>query len=724
MFLHSARRLLLCLIPLLLACGAPSPPEESGAASDWFRPAPGIEWQEWGSEAFARAVAADRPVWLYVTDRSSHWSHRMERLTFANADVVRLAMENYVPVRGDRDRHPELAFRCAEAAASAGLGGWPLSLFLTPAGEVFHAEGFLPPEDAEGRPGMRHVLQAVAEGYRDRGAAVRAAAADRTRALAARFAAPREGVADGRLLEGIATGIRRGFEAGSGGPVPILGAPDRPAPVFLLLWSHRTQDAVLASGVARSLAALADSAVHDPIGGGFHRQAAGPDGAVPEFEKPAATNAALLLLYLEAFRATGSERFRAVAEGIGDFLVRELRDPRTGAFFAGRSAEVLPESYGTYYTWTQEEVRSAAPASQAKVLLLHYDIGARGEIPNHSDRNVPVVAVPVEGIATGLGMAPAEVTDQLRRGKDALRSARGKRTPPPVDARRFADANGLVSRALLEGYRALGREDWREAGLGALDRLLSDHRAGSGLVSRLPAAEDPGIPLRPGDQAIVAAALLDAHEATGSTRYLEAAGEILESTLRVFRSPGEAALLDVAPEPGRTGLLGAPRYPVFDSDDPAANPLVAFALDRLSYLQKEDRYHSEAERILRAFAGLVGSRSEDSAGFGLALEHHLRHPVRVVVIGPGESAATAGLTRAAFQAYLPGKMVLTLVPGRDGDRIAKLGYPPADLPVAYVCTDRACAPPVFEAERLGDTMETFALRAFTAESLTDSRSPR
>jgi uncharacterized protein YyaL (SSP411 family) len=285
----------------------------------------------------------------------------------------------------------------------------------------------------------------------------------------------------------------------------------------------------------------------------------------------------------------------------------------------------------------------------------------------------------------------------------------------------LAEGNGFMIGAMLNAFRVLGRAECRDAAIAALDRILAENRRPDGLVSHLSAAVAGDDPPRLADQVSVGLALLDGYEAAGREKDLIAAREILEATLTVFRDDDSGALLDLPADPDPPGLLRIRRRPVLDPLIPAGNALAARAFDRLSYLSKDKRYHQEAERILGAFAGSDSGRGERAASWAMALEHHLRHPIRVVVLGRSSDPTTGGLTRAAHQVFHPGKMVLTLDPVADPDRVKAIGYPPADRPIAYVCTDQACAPPVFEPDRIAATMVAFAKRAFERNPLVEER---
>ena len=51
----------------------------------------------------------------------------------------------------------------ATVTMNHGQGGWPMTVFLTPAQEPFFAGTYFPPEDRWGRPGFGTVLKKIAD---------------------------------------------------------------------------------------------------------------------------------------------------------------------------------------------------------------------------------------------------------------------------------------------------------------------------------------------------------------------------------------------------------------------------------------------------------------------------------------------------------------------------------------------------------------------------------
>ncbi len=112
--------------------------------------------------------------------------------------------------------------------------------------------------------------------------------------------------------------------------------------------------AVLAM-VTRTLDRMADGGIHDQLGGGFARYSTDERWLVPHFEKMLYDNAQLAHAYLEAYRATGNERYAAVAVSTVDFMVRELGTD-DGGLASALDADSEGEE-GRFYVWTADEVR-------------------------------------------------------------------------------------------------------------------------------------------------------------------------------------------------------------------------------------------------------------------------------------------------------------------------------------------------------------------------------
>ena len=90
----------------------------------------------------------------------------MAHESFESAATAALMNEHFVNVKVDREERPDVDALYMDATVSmTGQGGWPMTVFLTPAGEPFYAGTYFPPEPRHGLPSFAQLLLAVAEAW-------------------------------------------------------------------------------------------------------------------------------------------------------------------------------------------------------------------------------------------------------------------------------------------------------------------------------------------------------------------------------------------------------------------------------------------------------------------------------------------------------------------------------------------------------------------------------
>ncbi len=104
-----------------------------------------VDWRPWGAEALALARQQQKPIYLSIGYASCHWCHVMAHESFEDPEIARLLNEHFVSIKVDRQQRPDLDMIYMEAVqAMTGRGGWPMSMFLTPAGEPFFGGTYWP----------------------------------------------------------------------------------------------------------------------------------------------------------------------------------------------------------------------------------------------------------------------------------------------------------------------------------------------------------------------------------------------------------------------------------------------------------------------------------------------------------------------------------------------------------------------------------------------------
>src|SRR5260370_995155 len=130
-----------------------------------------VHWLPWGEAAFARAQTEHKPILLDIGAVWCHWCHVMDGESYEDSSIAEILNRDFVCIKVDRDERPDVDARYQRAVqALSGQGGWPLTAFLTPEGEVFFGGTYFPPDNNQsGRPGFRRVLMEIPRAFREEG---------------------------------------------------------------------------------------------------------------------------------------------------------------------------------------------------------------------------------------------------------------------------------------------------------------------------------------------------------------------------------------------------------------------------------------------------------------------------------------------------------------------------------------------------------------------------
>lgn len=254
-----------------------------------------IVWRDWRAATLDTAAAESKPILLSLVTAWSAECAAMDETTYANADVVALASEHFVPIRVDADRRPDLNERY-------NLGGWPTTAFLTSRGDLLSGGTYLDPDR------MVRVLREVSDACRERAAEITARAGARRQEAVPSASDPGGDVrGDFRAL------LIERFDPvhGGFGSSPKLAHPHAVSFALSLVGSH---DPDMAAIVEPALAATA--ALWDDAHGGFRRYAEGSDWSRPGTEKTLEDNAALLHMFVEAAIVLDAAQWRRHAADI------------------------------------------------------------------------------------------------------------------------------------------------------------------------------------------------------------------------------------------------------------------------------------------------------------------------------------------------------------------------------------------------------------------------
>jgi uncharacterized protein YyaL (SSP411 family) len=629
-----------------------------------------VHWLPWSDEAFRQAKAENKPMLLDIGAVWCHWCHVMDRESYDDAEVAAILNREFVCVKVDRDERPDVDTRYQRAvAALTGQGGWPLTAFLNPDGEVFFGGTYFPPDDATlGRPGFLTVLRHVARAFHQRPEEVRVNATAIRQHVAETLNEAKPGAVTPQLLEGAVNQIARLFDVRFGGFGTAPKFPHPGAVEFLLAQWYDSKLDWQRDIVERTLTGMARGGVRDHLGGGFHRYAVDERWIVPHFEKMSYDNSELLRAYCAAFAAHGNPLHRSVARGIVDWVFEVLCDREAGAFFTSQDADVGPADDGDYWTWTPDEVRAVVTPAEAETVLAVFDVSDQGEMHHNPRKNV-----------LWLHHDPTpEERDVLAAAVKKLKAARDRRPAPVVDRAAYVSWNAMMAGAFLQAGAVLDLPDCNTHALKVLERIWTGAWGqGSGMNHRLDGTGPAGFL---DDNVQAAATFLDAYEATGTSLWLDRAKAVVNYCVASHWDESAGGFFDLAASgDGRTAYLGTRAKPVQDAPTPSANGVAALVLARLWALTDEREWRTRLDRLLSAFAGSAAELSLYGATFFRAMDWALRPVTRIEVAGPAGPGPACTMHLLALQAYRPRKIVVRRI---------------ADAVSATVCVGTTCSLPV------------------------------
>ena len=645
-----------------------------------------VDWWPWGTGALTEAQRTGKPILLSVGYAACHWCHVMAHESFEDAATAAVMNELFVNIKVDREERPDIDQIYMAALHHLGEhGGWPLTMFLTPAGEPVWGGTYFPNTARYGRPSFTDVLREVARLFREEPGKIEQNRAALMQRLADR-ARPEGKIVIGRSeLDGAARQAGNMMDNTHGG---IRGAPKFPQCALLeMLWRAgvRTGDARFFETVELTLERICEGGIYDHLGGGFSRYSVDERWLAPHFEKMLYDNAQLLELLALAWKQSGNDLFRVRAEETVGWLKREMTTGE-GAFCASLDADSEGEE-GKFYVWSEGEIVSVLGAEDAAFFARHYDVTPEGNFEGHTILNR------LTRVARG-----AEDEARLAALRAKLLAVRERRVRPGLDDKVLADWNGLMIAALANAGVMFGAPSW--IGMAARSfRYIAEHMTRG---DRLGHSWREGKLLLPGlasDYACMIKAALALNEATGDRGYLDRALAWQAAFDRHYRNPANSGYFVTADD--AEGLVVRPDSTTDDAI-PNPNAIEAHNLIRLALLAGDEQWRAAADRMIDGILPFAGHNLFGHIALINAVDLRMR-VAEIVVTGPDADALAAAALKLPFI-----DRVVLRAPSADAlpashPAQAKLAAAP-QASAAFVCVGETCSLPVTTAPAIAETV--------------------
>ena len=650
-----------------------------------------VDWYPWGEEAFEKAKAESKVIFLSIGYSTCHWCHVMETESFEDEEIAKILNEYYVAIKVDREERPDIDnVYMTLCQAMTGSGGWPLTLFLTSEGKPFYAGTYFPKTERFGNQGLIALLTQIAHLWNTNKESIIASSLQVTKLINTKISSKGEEIPDVQTLKTAYEQLRDRFDSLYGG---FGTSPKFPTPhnfTFLLRWWKRSNNAFALEMVEKSLELMSRGGIHDHLGGGFHRYSTDEYWLTPHFEKMLYDQALLAIAYIETHQATKKDLYSAIAKDIFDYVLRDMTSPE-GGFYSAEDAD-SEGIEGKFYVWKPEEIKEALGEKEGNIFCDFYDVS---DIGNFEDKNILHADKPLHIAAKLENMSPDALEKLLANSRKKLLSIREKRIKPQKDTKIITSWNGLMISALSRGAQAMDEPKYANAAMRAADFILVTLFQENKILLRRYCQGEAAIMGFLDDYAFFVNGLIDLYEATFQEKYLQAALQINEEMIKNFldEKDGGFFLSGKANE-----KLFTQTKDIYDGATPSGNAIALLNLLRLGRITGNPSYEALADNLIKAFSDDIVRNPSGYTQFMCALDFALGPAKEIIVAGEREGNDTKDIFREIGCRFLPNK-VLLLHPS-NGVFIEEIApYTKELTPIegratVYVCENYSCKKPV------------------------------
>ena len=580
-----------------------------------------VDWFPWGPEALDKAKKENKVIFLSVGYSSCHWCHVMERESFMDEEIAALLNEHFVCIKVDREERPDIdsIYMTAlqvynQVNGSQRSGGWPMSMFMTPAAKPFFGGTYFPARDGDrGAPmGFLTLLQRIDTFWKKQPKDLERDADTLTKLvqteLDGRRPAPLSEL-DETVLDRAIAALEQRYDPKFGGFGYNPSNPQRPKfpePSNLEFLVNRLKASdVLAEDkqlvrklLVGTLERMAMGGIRDHLGGGFHRYSVDRYWQIPHYEKMLYDNGQLASVYSEAHALTGRNDFRQVVDEMLEFVLREMTDER-GGFYSALDAESEDEE-GKFYRWERSEIQQSLAKEDYEFFAAIYGVDKQ---PNFEGQFYALqFTEPFSEIAKKRQAGTAELQSRLAPLRQKLLAERSKRERPLTDTKVLTSWNGLMIRGFADAGRIFENPEYIAAAERAASFTLDQLRRDDGRLLRTYGQGRAKLNAYLDDYAFLVDGLLAVYRATKNKKWLQAADELTVKQIELFWDEANGGFYFTSGD--HETLIARGRDPV-DGAEPSGNSVSA---DNLIFLARElnrPDYLERASRTIGSVSGLL-----------------------------------------------------------------------------------------------------------------------
>jgi uncharacterized protein YyaL (SSP411 family) len=651
-----------------------------------------VNWFPWGDEALGIAKQENKPILVSIGYSACHWCHVMERESFEDEETAGIMNENFVNIKIDREERPDLDHIYMDAVqAMTGSGGWPLNVFLTPEGKPFYGGTYFPPKRAFNRPSWNEILLGVKEAFTQRRNEIDSQAENLTEHLlqANSFGVSSPGgmfFTKEKTKEAFVSIMKNADKKWGGfGSAPKF--PQSFVIQYLLRFYHVNKSKEAIEQALLSIDKMIDGGIYDHVGGGFARYSTDTEWLVPHFEKMLYDNALLLSIISEAYQITHDPRYKEVIDESIEFIQRELMH-KEGGFYTALDADSDGEE-GKFYIWNYDEAKELLKDG-FDIFCEFFDITAQG---NWEGKNILWRRKKATTFCKEKNISEEKLQEILTEGKKILLEKRNKRPRPHTDDKILLGWNGLMNTALNKAFGATGNESFRQLAIDNMQFLLSRvsknnttdfFHSWKNNIAKQPAFLD--------DYAFLIQALIQLHETTGNTNYLDHAKNLCEHVIENFEDTETGFFFYTTKKQSDVIVR---KKEVYDGAQPSGNAVMADNLYRLGLYFDKAEWQDRSDKMISSLGNAI-VRYPTSFGVWACL-------LLEITVSTNEIAILSNnpqqVLKQVLKEYIPHKVIMASTKESNSFPLLS-GKEKTDETTIYLCSNYTCEKPIATVDAL------------------------
>ena len=571
-----------------------------------------VNWYPWCEEAFDKAKAENKPIFLSIGYSTCHWCHVMAHESFEDDKTADILNKYFISIKVDREERPDIdSVYMSVCQAFTGSGGWPMSIFMTWDKKPFFAGTYFPPHSRYGMPGFPELLNTIKNQWTSNRKDILESAEEIIKHLKKTDGTENIKNSSDLIQEALQI-FEHTFDSVYGG---FGNAPKFPTPhnlLFLMLYAKQNNNSKALKMAEKTLLQMRKGGIFDHIGYGFSRYSTDKYYLAPHFEKMLYDNALLIMAYASLYSITNNNIYLDTAEKTAEYILKEMTSP-DGGFYSAQDADSEGVE-GRYYTFSLNEIIYVLGEENAKEFAETFDITKNGNFEGMNIANL----LKSNDLKT-------EFHDEIKK----LYTYRKKRFKLHLDDKILLSWNSMMIAALAMLYRitqsdkhlsaAQKSQEFIEKNMSEGPKLYTSFRDGK--CSKHAFLDD---------YAFYIMALIELYSSTLDKNHLEKAEKFCMEAVKIFMDSKNGGFY--LSDSNNTELFINPKE-TYDGAIPSGNSVMAYNLVRLYQITQKDEYNQLLEKQMAfMFAKTHEYPSENSMFLIAVLLHEFAMPHITIVL--------------------------------------------------------------------------------------------